>query len=501
MNKPSKLYQNTAIVTTLSVLERALGFLYRVVLARLLGAEGVGVYQIALSHFFMLRTLGGGGLPVTLSRSVSRFGAEGAKRKQGGALLAALALSLCITLPITLILLPFAHTIPFFSADASVLKILVISLAATCAYAVIKGYLWGNQRFLAPAVLEIIEEILTVVFGVLFLLFARELTPVTGAQKAALGMMIACVLSFLLALAVLAAAKPKFSSPKPFLKQTLLSSFPITAVRAGGTLVNSAVAVLLPAMLIKCGMAESEALQAFGVATGMVLPLLSIPMTVIGSLATVLVPELAADAQRGNRLRLRANVEKGVYFSVLTACLLLPIFFSIGKPLGMLTFSNALAGEMLERCCIILLPMSLCALAGSVLNSLGYEKQNFVISLVGSAIFLLCVLFLPKLLGIYAFHAAMLIELLFCAAATIIFLQRRCPLSLPFYQKSGCCIVLLLPLSLLGKGCYALTRQFLGAWSAPLVAALFTLLITAAAFLLLRLLPTVSLKNFFRKRR
>lgn len=501
MNKPSNVYQNTALVTALSVLERALGFLYRVVLARLLGAEGVGVYQIALSHFFMFRTLGGGGLPVTLSRTVSRYNAEGAKRKQGGALLAAIALSLAITLPITFILLPLAQVIPLFSADAGVFKILLVSLSATCAYAVIKGYFWGNKRFLAPAVLEIVEEILTVVLGVCLLLLANGAPPVEGAKRAAIAMSAACILSLVLAVGVLLFSRPKFSSPRPHLKDLFLSSMPITAVRTGGTLINSAVAILLPAMLVRCGMSESEALQAFGVATGMVLPLLCIPMTVIGSLATVLVPELAADAQSGNRLRLRKNIERGIYFSIVVACLLLPIFFAIGKPLGMLTFGNALAGEMLERCCIILLPMSVCTLTGSILNSLGNEKQSFLFSLIGSAIFLVCIFFLPKPLGIYAFPAAMLIELLFCAAAELIFLKGRCPLSATFYKKSALCVLCLLPLGLFGRLCYAFTRQWLGAWGAPIAAALLTLLATSALFLLFKLLPLPSKAKKITKRR
>ena len=36
------LYRTAAVVTGLSVAERALGFLYRIVLSRLIGAEGVG---------------------------------------------------------------------------------------------------------------------------------------------------------------------------------------------------------------------------------------------------------------------------------------------------------------------------------------------------------------------------------------------------------------------------------------------------------------------------
>ena len=51
MKNQGNFYKTTALVTFFSVAERALGFLYRIVLARLLGAEGLGLYQIALSHF------------------------------------------------------------------------------------------------------------------------------------------------------------------------------------------------------------------------------------------------------------------------------------------------------------------------------------------------------------------------------------------------------------------------------------------------------------------
>ena len=47
----SKVYANATIVTGLSVAERGLGFLYRIVLSRLIGAEGLGLYQVALSFF------------------------------------------------------------------------------------------------------------------------------------------------------------------------------------------------------------------------------------------------------------------------------------------------------------------------------------------------------------------------------------------------------------------------------------------------------------------
>ena len=102
MKKDLGIYKNTALLSLLSVLERALGFFYRIVLARLLGAEGLGVYQIAVSHFFVLRTLGGGGIPVTLSRTVAKEGVKKNRKSSAAPLSAALLLSLLITLPLTL---------------------------------------------------------------------------------------------------------------------------------------------------------------------------------------------------------------------------------------------------------------------------------------------------------------------------------------------------------------------------------------------------------------
>lgn len=481
MNKPS-VFKNTAVVTLLSCLERALGFLYRIVLARLLGAEGVGVYQIALSHFFLFQTASGGGIPVTLSRSVSRLRADGKERYAGGALLAALILGLCISLPVTLILLPLADKIPFLSADAPVLKILLLSLSATAAYVAVKGFFWGNKSFLAPALFEMAEQILTVLLGVLLLTGAQGFSPTDGAKRAAWAHSLATIFALIIALAVLAAQKPKLCDPTPMIKPMLSSAAPITAVRSGTTLVSSAVAVLLPAALMRAGMTESGALQAFGVATGMVLPLLGIPLTIIGSLAIVLVPELAEDHQKRNFQRLSKNVERGLFFAVAVACLLIPFFMALGKPLGTLTYQNELAGEMLSKSAFLLLPMSLTAILTSILNSLGFEKQTLRFSLFGSAAFLLCVILLPASIGIYAFPVGMGLQFLVEALLSLRLLKKHCPISIKFFRRSALCIAITAPIGLLGQLFLRTFSIFLGEWLTPLFSAIALAIVTVAVY-------------------
>ena len=72
----NKVFANASIVTFLSIAERGLGFLYRIVLSRLIGAEGLGLYQVALSLFSLFLTLGTGGIPISVSRMISKSKAE-----------------------------------------------------------------------------------------------------------------------------------------------------------------------------------------------------------------------------------------------------------------------------------------------------------------------------------------------------------------------------------------------------------------------------------------
>ena len=86
------VFATASIVTALSVAERGLGFLYRIVLSRLIGAEGLGIYQVSLSLFALFLTLGTGGIPITVSRLISKSKAENDANGEHGAVSAGITL-------------------------------------------------------------------------------------------------------------------------------------------------------------------------------------------------------------------------------------------------------------------------------------------------------------------------------------------------------------------------------------------------------------------------
>ena len=51
------LFKTVALITIFSFLTRVSGFLFRIILSREVGAEGVGLYQVSSSVFMVLLTV------------------------------------------------------------------------------------------------------------------------------------------------------------------------------------------------------------------------------------------------------------------------------------------------------------------------------------------------------------------------------------------------------------------------------------------------------------
>lgn len=461
------IYRTAALVTGLSVAERALGFLYRIVLSRLIGSEGVGLYQVALSVFSVFVTIGTGGIPITVSRLITKNKASGNAKGESGAVTAGLVASLALTLPVCLVFLFAGEKFTFLFSDDRCLhlfRILLVGLIFSCVYAVVRGSFWGNKQFLAPSVLELVEETVMVIAGILLL---KNVTDVfDGAMRASAAVVVSYFVSFTSSAVFFFIKGGKLSSPKHQLKPLFSSALPITAVRASGSFVGSAVAVLLPAMLIRAGATKTEALQMFGVVSGMAIPVLSIPSTVIGSISLVLVPELSEDFYRGRFKQLAANIQRGISVTVIIACALIPLFFVLGEDVGRVLYSDATAGQMIKNCCFMLLPMSLTMITTGILNSMNFEKQTLVFYFIGAAFMLASVLLLPSYVGVYAYPVGLFLSYLICSVLNLVFLCKKCPLPVTLLRKCLTAFALMLPITLIGHFVAAALNRYLGAFAA-----------------------------------
>ena len=166
-------------------------------------------------------------------------------------------------------------------------------------------------------------------------------------------------------------------------------------------------------------------MSEYGVVYGMVMPVLMIPSSLIGSIALVLVPELAECFYRKEKEKLAALVEKALNATLLIAGMLIPFYIVCGEHVGIMLYSNADSGKYIARYALILLPMSITLISTSLLNSMNCEKQTLLFFLAGAAAMLACVWFLPKYLGSGALLIGMAADFVITAVCSLVLLTKK----------------------------------------------------------------------------
>lgn len=62
---------NAALLSVFSIIAKVISALYRVPLTSVLGAEGMGMYQLVFSIYALILALTTGGIPIAVSRFTS----------------------------------------------------------------------------------------------------------------------------------------------------------------------------------------------------------------------------------------------------------------------------------------------------------------------------------------------------------------------------------------------------------------------------------------------
>ena len=116
MKKRARQAGAIATVTLFGVFTRLISFLFKVYLSRALGAEALGLYQIALSVFLLFASLPSSGIPLILSRKVAEADALN-KKNDFSVFTAALLYSTALSLVIAVALILFGTRLSFLFSD------------------------------------------------------------------------------------------------------------------------------------------------------------------------------------------------------------------------------------------------------------------------------------------------------------------------------------------------------------------------------------------------
>lgn len=333
-----------------------------------------------------------------------------------------------------------------------VLLTLLPFILSTAIYSSIRGYLWGKEKYFDVSMVEFIEQIIKIILCiVLFKTLKNAYIYVPG-----LAISISCVLSTLLGFYYFKKACGKIKPAPGTFSHLVKKSLPLTLVRFVGSLITPFISILLPIMLIKGGYTNEQSLALIGISMGMVLPLLSVPSTVIGSLSMALIPQLNVLKEQQKFLTLRRQINSSFVFTLCATFIFVPIFSSIGVPICETLFNSTNAGEILNSFAWIMVPNGIMMISTSILNSLGYEKYTFFSYGISSIILILGVLVLPQYMGINALFLSLGLNSLLVFVLNYIKIKRVVSIDNKTITNTAILLLLSIPITLLCRYMYKL---------------------------------------------
>ncbi|MDR0854938.1 MAG: oligosaccharide flippase family protein [Christensenellaceae bacterium] len=436
----------TMQVSIFAVLTRAVSFVFKIYLSRTLGAEALGLYQMALSLFFLFAAFSSSGLSTVLSRKLSEN-----RALSGGAdfplFTATLLIGVVVAVVSCGILVLAKPLLGYIVSDTRAVPLFMLMLPAlitTAGYGVIRAWFWGTKKFTAFSSTELMEEILRVIFTLLFV------SGVTGFVSGETGLALAFTVSdavvAVILLVIFLKSGGKFAKPSS-LKKILKPSLPVTAVKICGSLLGTLIAFIFPIKLMEYGLTQGEATQQFGRVAGMAAPLLFAPNAIIGSLAVVLVPEISEAGASKNTALISKRLNSAIIFSVICSGLFTAVYTLLGKDLTQILFNDTASGEYLTVAAWFLLIMPISQLTTSILNGIGEEKEAFFSFIVSSLVSVAAIWFLTPHIGVYAVAAANFLSLSVGAVINLYVLSKKADLQYDFIPK-----MLFVPISVILTG-------------------------------------------------
>ena len=301
----ASLKKQALVLTVANAYTRALGFVLRLVTARLMGAQALGVMELASSAVMLAITPVTAGVPTAMSRLAAQRGAdERAVLRAGVSLVKRLSSWL---VPGMLVLSPgIAWLLGDMRTLPSILTSLpMISLLGLCA--VYSGWFYGRDDAATPALSECAEQTVRCVLAILLLMVFRRSSVAVTAALPNLAEVSAGIVVWLM----FRRKSPRLTGgiPSPaILREILRLTAPTTAARLCQTALRALNAVLLPVCLRRSGLSAAAATAQFGLLNGMAMPLLMLPGIVTGAICMVATP--AVSRQEGQPVMLRHTMRQ-----------------------------------------------------------------------------------------------------------------------------------------------------------------------------------------------
>ena len=314
-----KFINSVIILLIGGLLTKLLGMFIKIMMSRLIGTEGLGLYMMVLPTFSLFIGIGQFGLPTALSKLVAE------KRKNNIKLffsILPISLFINLLLIITIIIIAPVLANNLLHNPRCYLPILAIAVVIpfTSLSSICRSYFFGKEKMVPHVVSNLLEDIVRLTLMIIGIPFFLP----KGLEYAVCYIILSNVISEGVSILVLFLFLPKkiqlkkedLIPKKDYMKESLSIGIPNTTGRLLGSIGYFLEPILLTTTLLSLGYSSKFITTEYGILSGYVMPLLLLPSFFTMAISQALLPVVSREYTRGNYTFVTKKIKQAILYSL-----------------------------------------------------------------------------------------------------------------------------------------------------------------------------------------
>jgi len=382
----SKFIKSTIILMIGGLITKILGMIIKIVINRLIGTEGLGVYMLITPTFMLFIAIAQLGFPIAISKLVAED-----KNDNKNIVFSIIPISILLNIIIMIFLLFSSHYIAnnllHEPRTMHALKCIGFVLPFISLSSILRGYFFGKQKMIPHIISNITEDVvrlITMIIGIP--IFLKN-----GIESAVSFIVLSNIVSELTSIFVLFFFLPKnfkitkkdITPKKNNIKNVLSISLPTTGSRLIGNVGFFLEPIILTFFLLKSGYSNAYIVNEYGILNGYVMPILLLPSFFTLAISQALIPIVSKSYVDGNINYTKKKIRQGIIFSMLIGIPSTIVFILIPEIPLKLVYNTTKGTEYIKLMAPICLLYYFQAPLSSSLQAMGKAKDSMTGTIIG----------------------------------------------------------------------------------------------------------------------
>ena len=384
----NKFIKSTLILVIGGFFTKVLGMVIKIVLTRLIGTEGIGLYSMVMPTFLLLNSIAQLGLPTALNILIATN-----KYNTKNLVFTSILISLSIDIIIMLFLIVSSTFLSNNLLNDSRLSLGLLSIGFVLPFITIsnclRSYFFAKQRMYPHVITNIIEDLVKLIFIIIGIPFFLN----KGIEYVIAFVILTNIFCELSSTIIFIFLIPNFKCNHKELKPNLKNikelfkiAIPTTGSRLIGSVGYFLEPIIITFILLKIGYTNKFIVTEYGIINGYVMQLVLLPSFFTGAISQALIPIVSKNYVKGNFKYISKKIKQAIFFSLLIGIPATIIFELFPDLLLKLLFNTNKGIDYIKVIAPICLLHYIQSPISSSLQAMGNAKISMIGTLLGMII-------------------------------------------------------------------------------------------------------------------